>query len=126
MGSRVRRIASLILGIASAILSFWMLGFFLLDSAIIHFTPFTQHTGQSWRSFVFVLTRPDQIVYCLGCLGIAAILGVSGLWLVRGEPRGRRAVTVGASAGRFCRGGLLGVALDVAVILGLFAYRWLV
>lgn len=120
----VRRTSSLILGIASAILSYWLLGFFTLASAIVCFTQFTRHTGQTWRNFAFVITSPDQIGYVLGCLALAAVLGGLGLWMVRAELRGSRTVSLGASAVRFCLGGLVGAALNVMVISGLLAYRW--
>jgi hypothetical protein len=122
---RTCRISSLLLGIASVILSFWMLWFFAFARIIICFTQFTRHTGQSWRSFVFAITGPSQIEYVLGCLGLAAILGGLGLWLVRAEPRGGRSTSLRVSAVRFCLG-VVGSALDGIVLALLLAYRWIV
>jgi hypothetical protein len=123
---RTRCISSLLLGIASVILGFWMLGFFALASTISRFPQFTRYTGQSWRGFAFVITGPGQIEYVLGCLGLAATLGGLGLWLVRAEPKDGRSTSLRASAGRFCLGGVVGSALDAIVLALLFADRWLV
>jgi hypothetical protein len=120
-----RRVVALLLGIASVLLGFLLLGAVALFSAIISFTEFTRHSGQSWRGFVFVVTRPDQLGIVLAWIGLAALLGGVGLWLVRDERRAGRAVSLGASAARFCLGGLAGSALDALLIASFLAYRWL-
>jgi hypothetical protein len=123
--ARTRRISSWLLGVAWVALGLWMLGFFAIATIIIRFTQFTRYTGQSWRSFVFVITGPRQIGYVLGCLGLAAFLGGLGLRLMRADRRENLTRSLRASAVRFCLLGLLGAVLNAAVLAGLLAYRWL-
>src|SRR3954466_14650915 len=87
MKPRITSTLSLLLGIASVTLSYWMLGFFALVSLIFGHTDFTRHTGQSWRGFVFLITGPKRVGYVLGWLGFAVVLGCLGFWLAGPERR---------------------------------------
>jgi len=105
---------SLLLGIASMMLSYWMLGFFAVISLIFGCTDYTKHSGQSWRSFAVLITRPEQVGYLLGCLGLALVSGGLGFRCAGAEQGMGR---------RFCVMGLLGTALGAVVIAGMVAYR---
>jgi uncharacterized membrane protein len=110
--SRARCITSLLLGIASIILSLLMLGAYAIISLMI-----------SWR--FLVTARPDRLVVFFVLLGLAAIFGSLGLWLARAELRAFRSISLGAAAVRFCVGGLVGTVVGAIVLSIFMVYRWL-
>jgi hypothetical protein len=123
--SRGRPALAWILGIASVMLSYCIFGFLVVASVLVWFAQPAGSSEQSWSRFVVEMTRQEPLGYLLGCLILAAALGILGIWLVFDRPWGRRPVSLGASAARFCLGGLLGVGLDGLLVAFFLACRWL-
>jgi hypothetical protein len=124
MTSRLRTTVSLLLGITSVILSFWMLGFFAVVHLVFVSTDFTRRTGQTWRTFAFRITTGPSLVFVLAWLGLAAILAGLGYWLASPHRSADARTTLVAAAVRFCLGGLAGVVLSAVVLAGMLVYRW--
>jgi hypothetical protein len=115
MSRLARKGTPLLLGITSMMFSYWMLGFFAVISLIFGCTDYTKHSGQSWRSFAVLITRPEQVGSLLGCLSLALVSGGLGFRCAGAEQGMGR---------RFCVGGLVGTALGTVVLIGMIAYRW--
>jgi hypothetical protein len=115
-------LASLLLGLTSVLMSFWMLGYFGI--VFTHFLTADVDTpgGRSWRDFVFEVTRSGPLAVMVGWLGLAAASGGFGYWLVRRTRLDDRA-SLSASAIRLSMCGLLGVVLGSMLLVGMLGYR---
>jgi hypothetical protein len=115
-------LASLLLGLMSVLMGFWMLGYF--GVAFTHLLTADPNSlgGRSWRVFVFEVTRSEPLAVMVGWLGLAAAAGGFGYGLVRHAHRDTRA-SLSASAIRLSLCGLLGVALGSLLLVGMLGYR---
>jgi hypothetical protein len=120
---RGRSFAALGFGIGSVVLSSWMIGFFALVVVYFQFLSWTQISGQTWRTFVFHCNERLPLTIMLGCIGISATLG----WLARRLVHGpSKPHSVGASAARFAKAGLIGAVLDALIVLYFVVYRFII
>jgi len=117
-----RVLASILLGYASTILGFWMAGYFAFASYYFLTRNLVATGGQSWRVFIFAVTRPSSVAFGLWWIGLVAVLGGVAYRLVPRERRGERA-TLAGSAGRLAVLALAGVGVDALIVAGLLGYR---
>jgi len=124
-GSRVRGVAAFALGYVSIILGYWVFLYFGYSFAYYRVGDPSLLRGRTWRVFLYEWTKPAGLAYMLTWVGLAAASAGLGYWLVRRE-RGDGSSRLAASAARLAKGGLAGVAIDLAVLGLMLGYRvWL-
>jgi hypothetical protein len=115
-------LGSLLLGLVSVLMSFWMLGYFGIAFTHLLTADSNSLGGRSWRVFAFEVTRSEPLAVMAGRLGLATAAGGLGYWLVCRSRRDDR-TSLSASAARLALGGLTGVALDSLLLVGMLGYR---
>jgi hypothetical protein len=86
MRPRILACLSLLLGIASVIMGFALLTHAGYVAAYFGLLKDDINPSNTWRGFVYEITKPGPMAYLVGWVGLAALLGGLGLWLAR---RGR-------------------------------------
>ncbi len=119
---RVIGLVSLACGFASVILGYWMAGYFCLALHYFLTSAPIVRGGQSWRVFIFQITKLQPVAFMVGWIGVAAATGAFGYWLVRRRRLDGRA-SLAASAARLAIAGLVGVGLDMLILAGMLGYR---
>jgi hypothetical protein len=117
-------LGSMLSSLASIVLGFWMLGYFALAWCYFSFLGWTKITGQTWRGFVFEVTRPLPFAILIGVVALAAALGGLGYWPNRRSRAAGLSTSFGAAILRFSLLGLSGAAADAAVLAILLIQRW--
>ena len=113
------------MGIASILMSYVLVAHFAyIVHHFVFYYPHNAPNGDSWRSVAFGVTSPWFLTGLLGWLTVAWCLGYAGYRIAQERRSPGRPSSLAATAARFSLWGLVGCGLDLAILLGMLAYRW--